>query len=548
MPAALWTLLRLHFRGVFRRTMRGLRTPRGLVFLLLGLFVMFAWLVPTIYGAVKMRRTEPIDVRIAAPFAILAFCFGNLITSFGENAVAFTAAEVDFLFPGPFSRRSLLGFKIVKSSLGTIFTSIIFTAMMLRYSPAWLACFVGIWLTIQFMQLFAMAVVMIGQTVGERIYGAARRGVALALAGIVVVALAPNLAAGLQHDPMQLMRQVHATIAGRILLAPFDVFARAFTAQRLYPDLAIWGGGALLINLLMVAIVIGLDANYLETAAAVSQRRYERIRRARRGGAGLVGAAEKASFRVKPLPWLGGAGPVAWRQLVTALRSSRNVLIMLAMMTVVASVVLVNHHGSKVLTHPRDKYTDLASLIGMGIWINLWFVAMLRFDFRDELDRMDVLRSLPIRPAAVALAELIAPVLVLTVVQVALLIVTGISRVAPWPLVLWAVAFAVPFNLLLVGIENLLFLMFPLRAAGLIAGDMQLFGRQMVVFFCKFLLLVSGLAVAAAFGTIGYILGGQSWPAFAAVMWAALWLVALTTIPVMARAYTRFDPSVDTPA
>jgi hypothetical protein len=113
--------------------------------------------------------------------------------------------------------------------------------------------------------------------------------------------------------------------------------------------------------------------------------------------------------------------------------------------------------------------------------------------------------------------------------------------------VLAAAAFAVPFNVLLTGIENLLFLMFPLRAAGLIAGDMQLFGRQMVVFFCKFLLLFVALAISAAVGTIGYILGNRSWPVFGAVMWVALSLVALGTIPLLARAYARFDPSVDTP-
>jgi len=106
----------------------------------------------------------------------------------------------------------------------------------------------------------------------------------------------------------------------------------------------------------------------------------------------------------------------------------------------------------------------------------------------------------------------------------------------------------VPFNVLYVGIENLLFLMFPLRSAGLIAGDMQLFGRQMVIFPCKFLLLLSALFATAAVGTIGYILGNKSWPAFGAVAWVALLVVALATIPLLGRAYARFDPSVDTPA
>ena len=69
----------------------------------------------------------------------------------------------------------------------------------------------------------------------------------------------------------------------------------------------------------------------------------------------------------------------------------------------------------------------------------------------------------------------------------------------------------------------------------------------MVIFMCKFLLLVTGLCIAAGFGLIGYIAGGGSWIGFGASMWAGLVLVAMGLIPLLARAYARFDPSVDTP-
>src|SRR5476651_1878315 len=180
MPTALFVLLRLHFRGVARRMLRGVRTPKGFTFLLLGILVCCAWLGPSLYRATRMPRADPQMVRTVAPFAILGFCLGNLFASFGEKAIAFTAAEVDFLFPGPFTRRSLLGYKILKTALGTGFTTLIFSILLLRYSTSWIACWVGIWLTIQFMQLFAMAVIMIGQTIGERAYTGTRRGVLIA--------------------------------------------------------------------------------------------------------------------------------------------------------------------------------------------------------------------------------------------------------------------------------------------------------------------------------------------------------------------------------
>jgi hypothetical protein len=536
MPIALLTLLRLHFRGKIRHSLRGIRTLRGFVFLLLGFMVMTLWLGPALYRALRMPRADPTMVSTVAPFAILSFCLSNLFTSFGDAAVPFTCAEVDFLFYGPFTRRSLLGFKILKAALGTAFTTLIFSILLLRYSTSWISCCVGIWLTVQFMQLFAMAITLLGQTIGERAYSNARRGLLVAAALLILLAIVPTLLAH-HHTALDFMVQVHATIAGQILLVPFDVFAHTITASA--HDLFRWAIPAFLIDILMLAIVIGLDANYLETAATLSQQRFERRQRARAGGAAQMTDGNGSKFHVMQLPRWGGAGPIAWRQLIGAMRSSRALLMLLILIGIGGGTFILKHRGG--------SFSSLAELLGAVMWMNMVLISMLKYDFRDELDRLDLLRSLPISPIAVAAAELFTPVVVLTTMQATFLIAVAFCFNGGWKIALPPAAFAVPFNILYVGIENLLFLMFPLRSAGLIAGDMQLFGRQMVIFPCKFLLLFVAMTIAAAIGTVGYILGNKSWPAFAAVAWVALSLVALATVPLLARVYSRFDPSKDTP-
>ena len=501
--------------------------------------MMFAWLGPMAYRAVRMPRTDPQLVRIVAPFAILGFCLGNLFSSFGDKAIAFTGAEVDFLFPGPFSRRSLLGYKIIKTTIGALFTTVVFSILFLHYGQSWFSCLIGIWLTIQFMQLFAMSATMVGQTIGERAYTGARRFVLGTVIAIVLIAVAPAINAHMHDSPTALMKRVQGTVAGQVMLAPFNVLARTIAAPAMSMDLAKWASIALLMDLCMLGLVIGLDANYLETSTIVSQRRYERSQRIRRGGASAVSWPGGPQFRLAMLPWLGGVGPIAWRQLVGAARSTRGLFTIFGILAIIA--------GSFAY-HRGDSLYSLQQLLGTAAWMNVVFISMLKFDFRDELDRLDLLRSLPIRPLAVAAAELVAPVLLLTAMQAMLLVAVSFSFKEARPILIWAAAFAVPFNVLLAAIENLLFLMFPLRAVGLIAGDMQLFGRQMVVFMCKFLLLMAALAFAAVFGLIGYIVGNKSWPLFGVGMWIALTLVALGTIPLLARAYARFDPSVDTPA
>ena len=71
-------------------------------------------------------------------------------------------------------------------------------------------------------------------------------------------------------------------------------------------------------------LVLKLDADYLEAAAAVSQKVYEQLQRIRQGGGLSMPATRGAArLRLPGLPWLGGAGPIAWRQVLISLRTSR---------------------------------------------------------------------------------------------------------------------------------------------------------------------------------------------------------------------------------
>ena len=75
------------------------------------------------------------------------------------------------------------------------------------------------------------------------------------------------------------------------------------------------GSAALTLNLVVAAMVLKLDANFMEASAAASQRRYEFMRRAQRGsGVPAIGLRSKPRFALPRFPWLAGGGPVAWRE------------------------------------------------------------------------------------------------------------------------------------------------------------------------------------------------------------------------------------------
>src|SRR5207302_1015891 len=85
--------------------------------------------------------------------------------------------------------------------------------------------------------------------------------------------------------------------------------------------------------------------------------------------------------------------------------------------------------------------------------------------FRGDLDHIDTLKSLPVAAWAIAVAELVAPVAVLTIYQLVLLasidlmLHTGAMKLAI------VMLFALPLNAMLIAVENLIFLIFPVRLA-----------------------------------------------------------------------------------
>ena len=120
--------------------------------------------------------------------------------------------------------------------------------------------------------------------------------------------------------------------------------------------------------------------------------------------------------------------------MIGAARSSRALFILLLIVGFVA--------GTFITQQRAGSTGSLEKLLGAVAWMNIVFISMLKFDFRDELDRLDLLRSLPIRPLAVAAAEVFTPVLVLTLMQATLLIAVLLSFKDAWRFVLLAAAFA----------------------------------------------------------------------------------------------------------
>jgi hypothetical protein len=191
--------------------------------------------------------------------------------------------------------------------------------------------------------------------------------------------------------------------------------------------------------------------------------------------------------------------------------------------------------------------TTLArGILGSGlVWGTVLVPGILRQDFRADLDRMDALIALPIRPVAVVVGQILPMAATVTLLGYAVL---GIA-VAVAPTVgslALTVGVAEPaFALAVLAVENALFLWFPVRTE---AGEaaVQSVGRNLIVSFVGWGVHGAGLLVAIVAGTAVALVTGS---AVLGGLAAALPLLALAAVAVTAATvrFRRFDPSVHVP-
>jgi hypothetical protein len=549
---ALWLLIGLQTRGWLRYLGRNVRTVKGALLALVGLFVFVPWLLSLLLAAHAGIGFAP-EIRLYGPAALLLYCLLNVLLSSGERAIYFSPAEVNFLFPGPFGRRQLLAYKIGSGLLVSIPYTLFLTLLLRVHSPSFLSAFVGLLLMFTFMQLFGMALNLTALTVGARLY---TRGRKLVLAGAVLLAVVVAWQAGGSpggRDWRGLFDRAVQTPAWRVVSRPLGWFFEAFLAPRPWPDLVEYALLGTLVNGVMLAMVFALDAQYLEAAAASSARLYA-LRQRLRGRTvegGESARDRKVRLAVPDLPWWGGIGPILWRQLTAALRGLGRLVVVLIILGVllVGPVVSLTTQGGETALTP--------ALAGTVIWATIFVTPLVPFDFRGDVDRLGVLKTLPLPAWRLTVGQLLTPVLVTSVLQ--WLVLAAVLAAAPqgWPWVLGCAAYAPPFNFLLFALENLLFLWSPTRLQAATPGDFQALGRNVILLFAKGMALSLVALVAAAVGVVTWVLTGGSLfgaparsgnlAAALAAPWPVVALGGAALVPAVAFAFTMFDVGRDTP-
>jgi len=509
------------------------RTLKGLLLALVGSLLLLPVALSALLTPRVMTAQQLSGIRLYGPLGLFAYCVLNVVLSSGDRAVYYTPAEVNFLFCGPYRPRQLLLYKVCAGTGAALLTALFMTFAFAHHAAWSVAAFVGLYFALVLLYLFSLAIGLSISTAGALAFGRGRKALLVGIAVVIATALRSpgRRAAGLPlSDILEGLLRSPAVAA---TLLPFRPFVMAFTAERLWPDLVVWAGLCLAVDLALLALVLALNARFLEASAAASTRTYLRLQKTRRGEARQAGPGLRLSVPMPP--WWGGVGPNVWRQLTSVSRTPSRLTGILLLFLMPAGFLFLARWYSP------DINDGLAAALPMFLGMAFVASSAVGYDFRTDLRNLATLKSLPLPPSRLVLGQLATPVMILTV---GLWLSIGLcSLVGPPRTVLTAAAASLvpPVSLLMVAVENLYFLWYPYRSVGVNSFDAQAMGRQFLLALAKFATI--GFAAVLASGVGGVVFwatGGSPVPTVAAA-WVVVAACGLGLTPVLVMAFERCD-------
>ena len=554
-------------RNRLTRQLRRMRSPRYLLAILFA--AGYFWLMFSRQGqdadlTLSVAGNQTAALITATSFTLLAGYWW--LVGGDRGALAFSPAEVQFLFTAPVTRRELIQFKLLRAQLLILANIVLWTLLLGRgrgpEEMVWLRP-LSLWVMFSTLQLHRLGATLTLESAAEH----GRAGwwrrllplvVVLAVAGALVMGIAnawpttgvrtpgdliAALGAGLRAPPA-----AHALAPVRLVSAPLFASSPAAWLHAIWP--------AALLMLAHVAWVLRSDHAFEESAVAASQQRAKRIAARRTGTVAARGdEASARRWRVPLRPTGEPAVAFLWKNAIAAARGDRFLRQAVLFTTFMAALAV----GAWMIPGQLAEFAAglLAAwggllVIGGPLWV--------RFDLRRDLTKLELLRTYPVDANRLVAAQIASSALLLTILQFALLVTAFVALLGNPDVTLGrtdrlalftAAALGLPaLNGLSASIHNAAALLFPAwvnlgseRPAGV-----EAMGQIYLTMFASFLvllvlLLLPALAGAGLVLALAPSLGMWSGvPAVVAGSVAAL-VELMLMVRWLGRVFDRTEPS-----
>jgi hypothetical protein len=464
-----------------RRQAARAKSPRYLAAVVMGmLYIWWALFRNSQLGGGPLASLVKTDIAvpIASAFMLLSaarwWIFGA-----ERGALAFTPAEVQFLFPAPVSRRQLVHAKLINLQLVILLNTAIFSVLLRGGGGSvegWQRG-LSLWMLFSVLALHRLGASIVHANAKEHVGKARRRFILPALVfGAVLAAVAYGVITAWPELRLASLSGVKST-----LLALTEALRQPVPSTALFPVRAVlepvflsgstmwsttmpWAAAILLLN---YAWVVRLDRAFEEAALEATQHRADRLQRFRTS---QMGNSRSRKGKLAKVPALALTGrpemAIAWKNVVAAMRGGAWRTQLLTFTISLAALAAITHSAS-------DRAGDVFMGVTFGWGAMLLFIGPLwmRFDLRLDLPRLAMLKTMPLPGWRIVGAE-IAAVTALHSVTVWSLMVVPLVMFLQEPALLAesgatipifvSVAVGVPvFNALMFTIQNGTALLFP---------------------------------------------------------------------------------------
>ena len=551
--SAVQNLSRTVAQAKLSKTIERIRSPRRMALTIASVVLGMVWLGQAVSGIMFRSAASSQRLMEWIPLSLGLYMVWNFLKSAGQQPVEpfeWTETERELLHGAPLSRRDIIQYRSHAIARSALTKSLIFTFVMIPDLQILPMGFVGIFLGLAFVEILRVMTEIF-------VYGLRRRELLIfriAIFGIATVVAARALTITLMTTSwiadhtaslsflLNLMTQFSdqaATWYGDILLAPFRWIAEVIVCQSLNPLVLAKLTVAFSVVIGLAKSVLWLDEYSLNRKLAIDRRNFVELKR--------VSAKPDPAFATTPdiaAPrHLFGAGSLIWRQLQGAWSFRYSLLVSLLIPAILSCMPSFTGVTGFAL---------VANTVGALCFYSMVLLpASLKFDFRRDVDRITVLKSLPISPFWVAVGQLAVPILLSIGFQLfTLLLVMVISPYNPL-FILGAMLILVPMNFFIFSFENAAFLWYPYR---LNQEGMQVLMRSILVFTAKTLIFALGFAttfvwvVMAKWICITFLadVHGLHIPhVFAGGMFLMITATSLIAFCSVVKAFSRFDPSAD---
>jgi ABC-2 type transport system permease protein len=419
-------------KNASRRKLGRLREPRYLIGFLLG-----AAYFAMIFTRPGIRAGRPPAaprlpghagelLMLAGAAALAAVALLTWLFRRGQPSLGLSEAEIQFLFPAPVSRRTILHYALLKAQIPVLFSALVLTVVTGRRGGNSLLTGAGLWLLLTAIHLHNLALAFT-KARWEELPGTARRATKIAAFASVAAALGIllwSLGAGLFAGTSRL-RSASAPSLGEVvaalrtgpfgtvpfnLLTPFRWILAPILAANT-PTFWLALPPALLLIAALYAWVTWTAVRFEEATLATASRRA--ALRARREAGRLEALPSEKRRAMVPFALAARGRPevaIVWKNLV-AWKRTRLARQAAIMGSLAAALFVVS---AFVYTPWADAAAATASVTCLATTAILALVTPLgfRIDLRGDLEYAALLKTWPLPAERLVLAELGAPAVV----------------------------------------------------------------------------------------------------------------------------------------